>query len=107
MTPAQIRAAKAMLGWSSEDVAKRAGLSRNTVQAMQAKDNLGIRLQTTRAVRQVLEEAGIKFIKDRETRAVGVMMLPPEEKHDATQFSPSNAVQIRSLRPTGDATSCR
>lgn len=83
MTPAQIRAAKALLGWDNGDIAQRAGLSRNTVQAMQARDELGGKVQTARAVRQVLEDAGIRFIEDRETRAVGVLLLPGiKARHD-------------------------
>lgn len=80
MTPAQIRAAKALLGWDNAEIAQRAGLSRNTVQAMQARDELSGKVQTARAVRLALELAGIRFIEDRETRAIGVLLMSPSDK---------------------------
>jgi DNA-binding XRE family transcriptional regulator len=62
VTPAQIRAARAALGWSAADLAKAAGLSLRTIQAIET--NLGLekaRKSSVLALRVSLEDAGIEF----------------------------------------------
>ena len=62
ITPAQIRAARAALGWSAADLAKEAGLSLRTIQAIET--NLGLekaRKSSVLALRASLESAGIEF----------------------------------------------
>lgn len=81
LTPAGIRAAKALLGWDNGELAERAGLSRNTVQAMQVRDEIGGTVRTARLVRQVLEDAGIEFIEDRDTGAFGVLLRPNKQSN--------------------------
>lgn len=76
MTPAQIRAAKALLGWNNDDVAQRTGLSRNTVQAIQVGDELRGTVRTARLLREVFEREGVDFVVDRHSGAIGVMIRP-------------------------------
>lgn len=60
MTPAQCRAARALLGWTQEDLAKEAkGRTFRTVSDFE----LGKRLvaETVRDLEEALEEAGIVF----------------------------------------------
>ena len=60
----QIRAAKAMLRWSGEDLATRAGLSLSTIRRVEAAQGVleDQNLKTIIAIRKAFELAGIEFI---------------------------------------------
>jgi predicted transcriptional regulator len=59
----QIKAARALLSWSQEDLAKKAAVSVPTVKRLEAADGeLGGRSETVRKLRTALESAGIEFI---------------------------------------------
>ena len=63
ITPEQIRAARAALGWSSEVLAQRAGLSRRTVWSAETGKTPDLAEQrSTLAIKLTLEAAGIEFI---------------------------------------------
>jgi transcriptional regulator with XRE-family HTH domain len=58
----QIKAARALLGWSQEDLAAMAGVSVPTVKRLEAADGLlGGRENTAIKLRTALERAGIEF----------------------------------------------
>jgi len=58
----QIKAARALLGWSQEDLAARANVSVPTVKRLEAADGLlGGRQETGIKLRRALEGAGIEF----------------------------------------------
>jgi transcriptional regulator with XRE-family HTH domain len=58
----QIKAARALLGWSQEDLAGRANVSVPTVKRLEAADGLlGGREETGIKLRRALEGAGIEF----------------------------------------------
>jgi transcriptional regulator with XRE-family HTH domain len=58
----QIKAARALLGWSQEDLAARANVSVPTVKRLEAADGLlGGREETGTKLRRALEGAGIDF----------------------------------------------
>jgi ribosome-binding protein aMBF1 (putative translation factor) len=58
----QIKAARALLGWSQEDLATKANVSVPTVKRLEAADGLlGGREQTGIKLRRALEVAGIEF----------------------------------------------
>jgi transcriptional regulator with XRE-family HTH domain len=63
LTPQQLRAARAMLGWSREDLAGKAGVSAGTVTGFEL---LGAdsKISTLQKLRRALEAAGIEFIED-------------------------------------------
>jgi len=63
LTPHQSRAARAMLGWSREDLAAKAGVSAGTVTGFEL---LGAdsKISTLHKLRHALEAAGIEFIDD-------------------------------------------
>jgi predicted transcriptional regulator len=59
----QIKAARALLSWSQEDLAKQAAVSIPTVKRLEAGDGeLGGRSETVHKLRTALETAGIEFI---------------------------------------------
>ena len=63
ITPEQIRAARAALGWTCGELAVRAGLSRRTVWSIETgkAKPLAVR-RWTLPIKQTLEAAGITFI---------------------------------------------
>ena len=82
-TAEQLRAARALLGWSQSDLAKRAGLSLPTVKRVEG--DLGIRVsdQARGKLRRALETAGIVFL-DENGGGVGVRFRKPgSRKHSA------------------------
>jgi transcriptional regulator with XRE-family HTH domain len=59
----QIKAARALLSWSQEDLAKRSAVSVPTVKRLEAGDGeLGGRSETVLKLRRALEASGIEFI---------------------------------------------
>lgn len=71
MSPEQSRAARAWLGWSQRQLAKRANVSPNTVYGFEA----GRRVPTPNnisAMRRTLEEGGIRLLFDEEGAAAGI-----------------------------------
>ena len=63
ITPAQIRAARAAIGWSASDLARQSGLSLRTVSSVEVGDNNDtVRKSSLLALKSALESAGIEFI---------------------------------------------
>jgi ribosome-binding protein aMBF1 (putative translation factor) len=63
LTGAQIRAARAVLGWSAEDLAKHSKLSRRTIITMESADGAPqTNVVSLEKVRVTLESEGIEFI---------------------------------------------
>jgi transcriptional regulator with XRE-family HTH domain len=58
----QVRAARALLKWKVEDLAKRAEVSPNTVVRFEA--DKGVNLATLKVIQRALEDAGILFIPE-------------------------------------------
>ena len=59
----QIKAARALLDWSQDDLATAAQISTPTVKRLEAQDGpLGGRNETGNKIRFALEQAGIEFI---------------------------------------------
>jgi transcriptional regulator with XRE-family HTH domain len=58
----QLKAARALLGWTSADLAAFAGLSAIAVRRLEAREGvLGGRRSTVDKLRQALEAAGVEF----------------------------------------------
>lgn len=61
----QIKAARALLGWSQRDMAQAAGVSLPTIWRLEAADgDLGGRQSTIEAIQHALEAAGVDFIAE-------------------------------------------
>jgi transcriptional regulator with XRE-family HTH domain len=61
----QIKAARALLGWSQDELATRSGISVPTIKRLEAADGeIGGRTETREAVIAALKEAGIEFIPE-------------------------------------------
>lgn len=65
LTGAQIRAARGLLRWSAEELAKRSRLGRITVTRAEATDGLPSMTEANMAaLRGALEAAGVQFIPE-------------------------------------------
>jgi transcriptional regulator with XRE-family HTH domain len=61
----QIKAARALLGWSQETLAAAAVVSVPTIKRLEAEDGmLGGRNETAAKIRSALEAAGVEFIDE-------------------------------------------
>jgi transcriptional regulator with XRE-family HTH domain len=57
----QLRAARALLGWSQSDLAARAGLSRPTVKRAETENDLPVSDEAKAKMQAALEAAGVEF----------------------------------------------
>jgi DNA-binding XRE family transcriptional regulator len=70
LTGSQIRAARALLNWSGEDLAKKIGLARHTIMNLEKSDGVPpSRTQTLLDIKAAFEGAGIEFIGTPENGA--------------------------------------
>jgi len=76
----QIKAARALLAWSQEELAAAADVSIPTIKRLEATDGpLGGRRQTVNQIRGALLAAGIEFI-DENGGGPGVRLEKPRKK---------------------------
>jgi predicted transcriptional regulator len=65
VTTGQVKAARALLGWSQADLAQHSGISEPTVARLEtARGELGGRQHTTEKITSALRKAGIEFIDE-------------------------------------------
>src|SRR4029079_15656293 len=65
VTTREIKAARALLGWSQEDLAARSGVYEPTVARLESVDGvLGGRATTVQKIEEALQAAGIEFIDE-------------------------------------------
>src|SRR6266487_7064108 len=63
----QIRAARALLRWSAEDLARESALGLNTIKRAElAEDKTSLTVANDLAVRRALEAAGVEFIDEND-----------------------------------------
>ena len=77
-TPAQLRAARGLLGWSQTDLARSAGLSLPTVKRVEGELEVSVSDQAKGKLRTALETAGIVFIEENGGGA-GVRLKKPRK----------------------------
>lgn len=64
ITPAQIRAARALLGWRQVDLSERSGVSEIAVKNIERGASKNPRDRTLAKLREALEMGGVRFQKD-------------------------------------------
>jgi predicted transcriptional regulator len=65
LTIRQVKAARALLGWSQADLARHCSVSEPTIARLESADGeLGGREDTERKIRLAIEKAGIEFIME-------------------------------------------
>ena len=77
---AQIRAARALLGWTAADLADQSGVTRFTIQRLEQSNGLPpSRSQTLDEIQRALEAAGVEFIGTPDD-GPGVRLVKPRSK---------------------------
>jgi transcriptional regulator with XRE-family HTH domain len=65
LSSSQIRAARALLRWSAEDLARESSLGLNTIKRAElTRDKTSLTVANDLAVRRALEAAGVEFIEE-------------------------------------------
>jgi len=65
VTTRQVKAARALLGWSQADLAQHSGVSEPTVARLESVDGeLGGREDTAEKIRTAIEIAGVEFLDE-------------------------------------------
>ncbi len=76
--PMQIQAARALLGLTQQDLAKRSSVGLGTVKRIEAaRDQLIGTVKTISQIQEALEAAGIEFLGQDEHHGPGVRMRRP------------------------------
>ena len=84
----QIRAARALLRWSVEQLAREASLGRNTIKRAEAKDGkTSLTAANELAIRRAFEAAGVEFTNGDQP---GVRLAKAAATHSAESASASN-----------------
>ncbi len=73
--PAQCRAARGLLNWNQEDLARQAGISRSTVREFEAGHH-ELHRATEAQLLRALDEAGVRLIA-ADDEGAGVRMARP------------------------------
>jgi transcriptional regulator with XRE-family HTH domain len=77
ITIPQVKAARALLGWSQSDLAANSGISEPTIARLESADGeIGGRRGTAEKIRRALEAAGVEFI-DENGGGPGVRLRKP------------------------------
>jgi predicted transcriptional regulator len=83
LTPEQLRAARAVIDWSRDDLANRSGVSPNTVWGFE-RGHSDPKLSTLNRRQRELEAAGVLFLDQGDTVGPGVRLKgEPEEAKTA------------------------
>jgi hypothetical protein len=96
-TGAQIRAARALLGWRRDDLARAAGLHLNAVAYWEKREGIpcpetgGDTPYACRQIRDALRDAGVQFVH---APGPGVAMAEATEMQEAPQPSPRELLGI-------------
>lgn len=82
ITSDQIRAARALLRWSSADLAERSGVGSATIKRMESMRGVPSgHVKTLLALKSALEAAGVEFLGSPDN-APGVCLTPVEKNTD-------------------------
>jgi transcriptional regulator with XRE-family HTH domain len=78
---AQIRAARALLGWRQQDLSKASGVGTATIRRIEKSERaLTGYVSTMVRIQEAFEQAGIQFIDDDETGGFGVRTAKRKRK---------------------------
>jgi hypothetical protein len=84
LTSAQIRAARALLRWSAEDLARESAVGVTTIRRAElTEQKTSMTAPNDRAIRRALENAGIQFI-DENGGGRGVRLRKPDKPQKKT-----------------------
>jgi transcriptional regulator with XRE-family HTH domain len=82
LTSAQIRAARALIRWSAEDLARESTLGITTIRRAELTESeTSMTTANDLAVRRALEAAGVIFIDENGGAGPGVRLRKPQRKN--------------------------
>ena len=86
LKPAQIRAARALLGWRQQDLSKASGVGTATIQRIE-KTNSTITgyVSTLERIQAAFEDAGVLFIDEDGTASIGVRLAKKKIKQSSSR----------------------
>jgi ribosome-binding protein aMBF1 (putative translation factor) len=80
LTSAQIRAARALIKWSAEDLSQKSSVSLRTIRRAELADHrMAMTIPNNLAIRRALESAGVEFI-DENGGGPGVRLRKRQQK---------------------------
>jgi transcriptional regulator with XRE-family HTH domain len=78
---AQIRAARALLGWRQEDLSKASGVGTATIQRIEKSDRpIAGYVSTLVRIQAAFEDAGVLFIDDDEMAGFGLRLAKKKRR---------------------------
>jgi transcriptional regulator with XRE-family HTH domain len=81
LRPAQIRAARALLGWRQEDLSNASGVGTATIYRIEKSDNsITGYASTVVKIQAALEQAGIEFIENDDSGGFGLRFSKKKKK---------------------------
>lgn len=82
VTPAQVRAARALINISQRQLAEMSHVAIATIKRVEVSDGISGRAATIAAIVTALEQAGIQFVPEDETGGVGVRLASQFSRQD-------------------------
>ncbi len=90
----QVKAARAILGWSQGDLAEKANVSRSTIRILE-EDKSSVRTATLIEIQKALEVGGVEFLENEGVRrATDGVKVYKGEKKAAKYFWREDALQV-------------
>jgi transcriptional regulator with XRE-family HTH domain len=81
LEPAQIRAARALLGWRQEDLSKASNVGTATIQRIEKSDSpITGYVSTLVRIQAAFEDAGVLFIDADETTGIGLRLAKKKRR---------------------------
>jgi predicted transcriptional regulator len=81
LEPAQIRAARGLLGWRQEDLSKAAGVGTATIRRIEKSDGpIAGYVSTIVRIQSAFEDAGVLFIDGDDTAGIGLRLAKKKTK---------------------------
>jgi hypothetical protein len=81
LSSAQIRAARALLRWSAQDLARQSVLGVNTIRRAEvAEERIALTAANNLAIRRAFEAAGIEFIDENGGGPGARLKKPPKKR---------------------------
>lgn len=95
--PDMIRAARALLGMSQADLAKKAGIAAKTLWKIEVGD-LSISVENYQAVEHALRVLGIEFLSEDQSRGAGIRRSPTLQADSARAREEARAAEAERKR---------
>jgi transcriptional regulator with XRE-family HTH domain len=81
LEPAQIRAARALLGWRQDELSKSSGVGTATIRRIENSGGpISGNISTVMRIQAAFEKAGVLFINEDESAGVGVRLTKKKKR---------------------------